>query len=70
MTKELKNIIRMVLSAIIVAFAIAGIIHTLTFESKMEQVRQETIEEAVLVSSNEDGYVLSFGGELHRYTFD
>ena len=70
MTKELKNIIRMVLSAIIVAFAIAGIIHTLTFESKMEQVRQETIEEAVLVSSNEDGYVLSFGGELHSYTFD
>lgn len=69
MTKELKNIIRMVLSAIIVAFAIAGIISAFTFESRMEEVRQQTIEEAVLVSSDESGYTISFGGELHSYTF-
>ena len=70
MTKEIKEIIKMVISAAVVAFAIAGVIHSINCESKMEQVRQETIEEAVLVSSNEDGYVLSFGGELHSYTFD
>lgn len=70
MTKEIKSIIRMVLSAIIVAFAVAGIFHTFTFESKMEEVRQQTIEEAVLVSSDENSYVISFGGELHSYTFD
>ena len=70
MTKELKNIIRMVLSAIIVAFAIAGVIHSINCESKMEEIRQKTIEEAVLVESNENGYILSFGGELHSYSFN
>ena len=69
MTKEIKSIIRMVLSAIIVAFAVAGIFHTFTFESKMEEVRQQTIEEAVLVSSDQSGYTLSFGGEEHYYSF-
>lgn len=69
MTKELKNIIRMVLSAIVLAFAIAGFIQSCTFESRMEQVRKETIEEAVLVSSDESGYTISFGGELHSYTY-
>ena len=70
MTNELKNDIKLVLAALITALAIAGAYFAFTFESKMEQVRQETIEEAVLVSSTEDGYVLSFGGELHSYTFD
>lgn len=69
MTKEIKDIIKMVLSAVIVAFAIAGVIHSINCESKMEEIRKKTIEEAVLVSSNEDGYVLSFNGELHSYTF-
>ena len=115
MTNEMKNIIRMFISAIFVAFAIAGIFSAFTFESKMEEafqngyeqaimdaelvsidgneyaisfngelhsyvgfsyeskmeeIRQQTIEEAVLVSSDEDGYTISFGGELHSYTFD
>ena len=70
MTNELKNDIKLVLAALITALAIAGAYFAFTFESKMEQVRQETIEEAVLVSSTEVGYVLSFGGELHSYTFD
>ena len=69
MTNELKEIIRMVVNAAIIAFTIAGVIHTFTFESKMEEVRNQTIEEAILVSSDEDGYVLSFNGELHSYTF-
>ena len=70
LTKEIKGIIKMVSFAFITAMVITGIIHTFTYESKMEEVRQETIEEAVLVSSDENGYVLSFGGELHSYTFD
>ena len=70
MTNELKNDIKLVLAALITALAIAGAYFAFTFESKMEQVRQETIEEAVLLSSTGDGYVLSFGGELHSYTFD
>ena len=37
-----------------------------TFENGYEQA----IEDAVLVSSNEVGYILSFNGELHSYTFD
>ena len=69
MTNEIKGIIRMVISAVIVAFAIAGVIHSINCESKMEEIREKTIEEAVLVSSNEDGYVLSFNGELHSYSF-
>ena len=70
MTNELKNDIKLVLAALITALAIAGAYFAFTFESKMEQVRQETIEEAVLVSSDESGYTISFGGELHSYTFD
>ena len=69
MTNEIKEIIKMVISAAIVAFAIAGVIHSINCESKMEEIREKTIEEAILVSSNEDGYVLSFNGELHSYSF-
>ena len=70
MTKEIKEIIKMVISAAVVAFAIAGVIHSINCESKMEEIREKTIEEAVLVSSDESGYTISFGGELHSYTFD
>lgn len=70
MTKEIRNDIKLVLAALITALAIAGAYFAFTFESKMEQVRQQTIEEAVLVSSDKNGYVLSFGGELHSYSFD
>ena len=69
MTNELKNIIRMVLSAVVIAFAIAGLHFAFTYEDKMEEVRNQTIEEAILVSSDENGYVLSFDGEEHYYTF-
>ena len=69
MTNELKNIIRMVISAAIVAFAIAGGIHSINCESKMEEIREKTIEEANLVYSDENGYVLSFAGEEHYYSF-
>ena len=70
MKEELKNIIRMVLSAVVIAFAIAGLHSAFTYEDKMEEVRNQAIEDAVLVESNENGYVLSFGGELHSYSFN
>lgn len=74
MTKKLKNIIRMVLSAIIVTFAITDIAHAYTFENKtgkaFESGYEQAIEDAVLVESNEVGYILSFNGELHAYTFE
>ena len=69
MTKELKEIIRMVLTCAIIAFTIAGIFHCLTFNKTMEEVRNKTIEEAILVYSDENGYVLSFNGEEHYYSF-
>ena len=70
MTNELKEIIHMFLTAAVIAFTIAGVHSAFTFEGKMAEVRQQTIEEAILVSSNEDGYVISFGGELHSYSFN
>lgn len=69
MTNEIRSIIKLILAAIFTAFAVAGVIFAFTFESKMEEVRDQTIEEAVLVSSDENGYTISFGGELHSYTF-
>lgn len=35
-----------------------------------DKVRQQTIKEAVLVESNERGYILSFNGEEHVYTYN
>ena len=77
MTKILKNIIRMFISACIVACAITGIAHAYTFESNtgktekaFENSYEQAIEDAVLVSSDEVGYVLSFNGEAHYYTFE
>ena len=69
-TNEIKGIIKMVLFAFVTAMTITGVIHCFTFNKAMETQRQKTIEEAVLVSSDESGYTISFGGELHSYTFD
>ena len=69
-TKEMKEIIKMFISAFIIAMAVTGIVHCFNYNKAMEEIRQQTIEEAVLVSSDESGYTISFGGELHSYTFD
>ena len=69
-TKEMKEILEMLWWCFIISMTIAGIFHCLNYNKAMEKVRQETIEEAILVSSNEDGYVISFGGELHSYSFN
>lgn len=69
-TKEMKEILEMLWWCFIISMTIAGIFHCFNYNKAMEQVRQQTIEEAILVSSNEDGYVISFGGELHSYSFN
>ena len=72
MTKELKNSIKLILAAVITAFAIVGVIHTLTFEDKMHEAFKNGYEQAILdaeltgVSENE--YTISFNGEEHIYT--
>ena len=72
MTKELKNNIKLVIFAIITAFTIVGVIHTLTFEEKMREAFQNGYEQAILdaeltgVSENE--YTITFNGEEHIYT--
>ena len=73
MTNEIRSIIKLILASVITAFAVAGVIFAFTFESKMKDAFEngynQAIEEAVLVSSDENGYTISFGGELHSYTF-
>ena len=70
LTKEMKEIFEMLWWCFIISMTIAGIFHCFNYNKAMEQVRQQTIEEAILVSSNEDGYVISFEGELHSYSFN
>ena len=73
-TKEIKSIIKMVLSAIIVSMAITGIFHCFTYESKIKEAfengYQQAILDAELVESSDTGYTLSFNGEVSWYTFD
>ena len=72
MTNEIRSIIKLILAAVITAFAIVGVIHTLTFEDKMHEAFENGYEQAILdaeltgVSENE--YTISFNGEEHIYT--
>ena len=72
-TNEMKGIVKMVFFAFITAMTIAGIFHCFTYESKIEEAfengYEQAILDAVLVEFNEVGYVLSFNGEAHYYTF-
>ena len=74
MTKEIKNSIKLVIFAFFTAMAITGIIHCFTFEAKMSEAFKNGYEQAILdaelVEMDESGYTISFGGELHSYTFD
>lgn len=38
-------------------------------KSAHEDGYREAVLEAVLVESNEDGYIIDFGGEVHEYLF-
>lgn len=73
MTKELKNEIKFVLSAIFTALAIVGLIHIFTFEEKMDKAFEngynQAILDAELTSVTESGYTINFHGEEHYYSF-
>ena len=72
MTKEIYNNIKLVLTALVTAFAIAGVIFAFTFESKMNKAFENGYNQAILdaeltgVSENE--YTISFYGEEHVYS--
>ena len=72
MTKELKNEIKLVLSAILVALAIAGAYFSFTIEEKISTAFKNGYEQAILdaelMSIDGNEYVISFNGNEHIYT--
>ena len=69
MNKAIKNI------SVTIIIVILSIVETSAFcdYQKQEAFKngyEKAIEDAVLVESDEEGYILSFNGELHNYTFD
>ena len=72
MTKEIKEIVKLIISAFLVALSIAGVIYIFTFEERMSEAFENGYEQAILdaeltgVSENE--YTISFNGNEHIYT--
>ena len=62
--KEMKFVL------ILVAIAVIGLIFRAYGLWLTDKVKTETIESAVLVESNDQGYTLSFDGQEYWYTFD
>lgn len=62
--KEEKFIITLIIIAIV------GLICVKFCNHLVEKTINETIENAVLVESNENGYVLDFYGQEYSYSFD
>ena len=73
MNKAVKNISVTVITVIIaISFSI---VRTSAFcdyqkQETFENSYEQAIKDAVLVESNENGYILSFNGELHNYSFE
>ena len=72
MTREIKEIVKLIISAFFVALAITGVIYIFTFEEKMSEAFQNGYEQAILdaelTSVSENEYTISFQGEEHIYT--
>lgn len=66
--KKLNKEYRFVLTIVIIA--IIGLICVKFCNHLVEKTINETIENAVLVESNENGYVLNFYGQEYNYSFD
>lgn len=64
MKSEKKFIIRMVI------FVAIGLIFVAYGKYVTKTVREDTIKSAALVVTNEDGYVISFDGEEHAYSYE
>lgn len=56
--------------ALILAIVLVGLICVNFCNHLVEKTINETIENAVLVESNENGYVLDFYGQEYNYSFD
>ena len=69
MNKTVKTSIITVITAILaISFSV---LRTSAFcDYQFKNGYEKAIEEAVLVESNEEGYILSFEGELHNYSFE
>ena len=72
MTREIKEIVKLIISAFFVALAITGVIYIFTFEEKMNEAFENGYEQAILdaelTSVSENEYTISFQGEEHIYT--
>lgn len=64
LNKEERFIVKMLIVAMV------GLLVARYGSRLTDNVRQQTIKEAVLVESNESGYILSFNGEEHVYTYN
>ena len=56
--------------ALILAIVLVGLGCVRFCNHLVEKTINETIENAVLVESNENGYVLNFYGQEYNYSFD
>ena len=72
MTREIKEIVKLIISAFLVALAITGVVYIFTFEEKMSEAFENGYEQAILdaelTSVSENEYTISFQGEEHIYT--
>ena len=72
MTREIKEIVKLIISAFFVTLAITGVIYIFTFEEKMSEAFENGYEQAILdaelTSVSENEYTISFQGEEHIYT--
>lgn len=66
--KKLNKEMRFILTLVIIA--VIGLVFRAYGLWLTEKVEQQTIESAVLVESNDQGYTLSFDGEEYYYTFN
>lgn len=65
--KKLNKEYKFVLALVIIA--IIGIMFSNFCNNLIEKTKQETIENAILVESNENSYVLDFYGQEYEYSF-
>ena len=69
---EIKEIVKLIISAFFVALAITGVIYIFTFEEKMSEAFENGYEQAILDAEltgvSENKYIISFNGEEHIYT--
>lgn len=61
---EYKFIIR------IIIFVAVGLMFVAYGKYVTKVVREETIRSAELIEVTDDGYIISFDGEAHSYSFD